>query len=452
MIENAGSKMTQQAVSLQSKLIKTLMLSSVIAGLVAFILLIAHSAYQTMQVQDEIMDEIADMLMISDLSSSSGSQIDELSDEFDIQYQLSNQNMRLTQSAQFDLNTQNPSIFAQQDAYSFIWSGHKLLRSYHVFDHETQLRVQVIQPLEIRFKDLKHSVLSYLLILLGLWFVQWLISHFLIKKQFKPIQQLSKDIAEKSANDLSLIDQPQPELKELQPMVNQLNQMLTRLDQALVAEQRFTADASHELRSPLSAIQLRLQLLQRKYAEMPELKTQLQLIQNDVNRGTQVLENLLLLARLDPMNEAQLPRTWVSVEALTQDILKALEPFINQKQIHIHIDCEASDIYVNTELIFICMRNLIDNAIRYTPVLGHIYIRFGHLNNHIFYEIENDGSGIPQDVLDRLGERFYRALGTQTQGSGLGLSICKKIIALHQGQIEFSSSEYGGLNVCVYLR
>lgn len=452
MIENAGSKMTPQAVSLQSKLIKTSMLSSVVAGLAAFILLIAHSAYQTMQVQDEIMDEIADMLMISDLSSSSGSQIDELSDEFDIQYQLSNQNMLLTQSTQFDLNTQNPRIFAQQDAYSFIWSGDRLLRSYRVFDHQTKLNVHVIQPLSIRFKDLKHSFLSYLLILLGLWSVQWLISHFLIQKQFKPIQQLSKDIAEKSANDLSLIDQPRPELKELQPMVNQLNQMLTRLDQALVAEQRFTADASHELRSPLSAIQLRLQLLQRKYAEIPELKAQLQLIQNDVNRGTQVLENLLLLARLDPMDETQLPRTWVSLETLTQDILKALEPLINEKQIQIHIDREASDIYANAELIFICIRNLIDNAIRYTPVQGHIYIRFGHLNNQIFYEIENDGQGVSQDVLDRLGERFYRALGTQTQGSGLGLSICKKIIALHQGQIEFSSSEYGGLNVSVYLR
>ncbi|WP_089603766.1 sensor histidine kinase [Acinetobacter piscicola] len=444
--------MTPQAVSLQSKLIKTSMLSSVVAGLAAFILLIAHSAYQTMQVQDEIMDEIADMLMISDLSISSGSQIDELSDEFDIQYQLSNQNMLLTQSTQFDLNTQNPRIFAQQDAYSFIWSGDRLLRSYRVFDHQTKLNVHVIQPLSIRFKDLKHSFLSYLLILLGLWSVQWLISHFLIQKQFKPIQQLSKDIAEKSANDLSLIDQPRPELKELQPMVNQLNQMLTRLDQALVAEQRFTADASHELRSPLSAIQLRLQLLQRKYAEIPELKAQLQLIQNDVNRGTQVLENLLLLARLDPMDETQLPRAWVSVETLTQDVLKALEPLINEKKIQIHIDREASDIYANAELIFICIRNLIDNAIRYTPALGYIYIRFGHLNNQIFYEIENDGQGISQEVLDRLGERFYRALGTQTQGSGLGLSICKKIIALHQGRIEFSSSEYGGLNVSVYLR
>lgn len=444
--------MTPQAVSLQSKLIKTSMLSSVVAGLAAFILLIAHSAYQTMQVQDEIMDEIADMLMISDLSSSSGSQIDELSDQFDIQYQLSNQKMLLTQSTQFDLHTQNPRIFAQQDAYSFIWSGDRLLRSYQVFDHETKLNAHVIQPLSIRFKDFKHSFLSYLLILLGLWSVQWLISHFLIQKQFKPIQQLSKDIAEKSANDLSLIDQPRPELKELQPMVNQLNQMLTRLDQALVAEQRFTADASHELRSPLSAIQLRLQLLQRQYAEMPELKAQLQLIQNDVYRGTQVLENLLLLARLDPMDEAQLPRTWGSIDTIMQDVLKALEPLINEKQIQIHIDREASDIYANAELIFICIRNLIDNAIRYTPVLGHIYIRFGHLNNQIFYEIENDGQGISQDVLDRLGERFYRALGTQTQGSGLGLSICKKIIALHQGQIEFSSSEYGGLNVSVYLR
>lgn len=83
--------MPPSAVSLQSKLIKTSMLSSVVAGLVAFILLIGLSIYQTMQVQDEIMDEIADMLMISDLSTTSGSQIDELSEEFDIQYQLSNQ-------------------------------------------------------------------------------------------------------------------------------------------------------------------------------------------------------------------------------------------------------------------------------------------------------------------------------------------------------------------------
>lgn len=452
MSENVGLNMTQSAVSLQSKLIKTSMLSSVVAGLVAFILLIGLSIYQTMQVQDEIMDEIADMLMISDLSTTSGSQIDELSEEFDIQYQLSNQTMLLTQSAQFDLHTQAHKMSNQQEGYSYIWFEHKLWRSYQAFDDETKLNVLVTQPLTIRFKDLSQSFISYLFILFSLWLMQWGISHFLIKKQFKPIQQLSKDIAEKSAHDLSLIDQPQPELKELQPMIKQLNQMLTRLAQSLIAEQRFTADASHELRSPLSAIQMRLQLLQRQYTEIPELKSQLQLIQNDVNRGTQVLENLLLLARLDPMDEVQLPRTWISVDTLTQDVLKTLEPLVDEKQIQIHIDGEDCKIYANAELIFICIRNLMDNAIRYSPIHGHIYICFGHLNNQIFFEIENDGQGVTQDVLDRLGERFYRALGTQTQGSGLGLSICKKIIALHQGQIEFKSSEYGGLNVTLYLR
>ena len=65
---------------------------------------------------------------------------------------------------------------------------------------------------------------------------------------------------------------------------------------------------------------------------------------------------------------------------------------------------------------------------------------------------KNDGEGIPQDILDRLGERFYRALGSKTQGSGLGLSICKKVIDLHHGEIQFTASEYGGLSVCVYLR
>ena len=94
----------------------------------------------------------------------------------------------------------------------------------------------------------------------------------------------------------------------MQPIIRQLNAMLSRLEKSLAAEQRFTADASHELRSPLSAIQMRLQVLKRKYQEDAQLRQALQMIQNDVNRGTQILENLLLLARLDPEHAEQLPK------------------------------------------------------------------------------------------------------------------------------------------------
>ncbi|CEI50739.1 HAMP domain-containing sensor histidine kinase [Acinetobacter bereziniae] len=441
-----------QAISLQHKLIKTSMLSSIVAGLFALLLLIALSIYHNMDVQDQIMDEISDMLLISDLSTTSGFQLDELSDEFDIQYQLMNGDKLLTQSREFELDISSQAKITDQDsAYDFIWSNHQIWRSYHAKNPDSGLSVYVIQPLSERFKDLSQSLISYFLILLSLWAIQWLILHFSVKKQFRSIQLLSTEIAEKNVNDLSLIQQPQPEFKELQPMVNQLNQMFIRLEQALVAEQRFTADASHELRSPLSAIHMRLQLLQRKYAEVPEIRHQLSLIQNDVFRGTQVLENLLLLARLDPTDKSDLPKTWVSLEKMTHGVLSALETFIDEKQVQLHIQSEDANVDVNEELMFICIRNLIDNAIRYTPQQGNIYIDLGHFEGWKLFEIQNDGEGVSEEVIARLGERFFRALGTQTQGSGLGLSICKTVVDLHQGKIDFSASKYGGLKIRLYL-
>ena len=146
---------------------------------------------------------------------------------------------------------------------------------------------------------------------------------------------LAKQIAEKSADDLAPIQHQAVEFQELQPMIHQLNELLARLEHSLEAEQRFTADASHELRSPLSAIQMRLQLLTRKYASNEILNKDLKQIQQDVSRGTLVLENLLLLARLDPRKTNDLPKSKIDLEALIQDVISALKPFVDEKQINI---------------------------------------------------------------------------------------------------------------------
>ena len=312
-----------KVVSLQNRLIKTSLISSVIAASVALLLFVVISIYQTMQVQDEIMDEISDMLLIADLTSTSGQQIDELSDQFD---------------------------------------------------------------------------------------------------------------------------------KELQPMLGQLNHLLQRLDQSLKAEQRFTADASHELRSPLSAIQMRLQLLQRKY---PERASDFASMQQDISRGTQTLENLLLLARLDPEYAENLPKTHFALHTVIDEAIQALTPFIKQKAIQIQqrmVVAEHEDmIFANQQLIFTCIRNVLDNAIRYTPEKGCVYITLDKQGQYLQLILENEGQGIDPEVLQHLGERFYRALGTKTQGSGLGLSICRKIIELHHGQMELLPSSYRGLKVVIRL-
>ncbi|WP_109440332.1 sensor histidine kinase [Acinetobacter haemolyticus] len=440
-----------KVVSLQTKLIKTSMMSSIVVGCLALLLFVIVSSYQTMQMQDEIMDEISDMLLISDLTTTSGQQIDELSDQFDIQYRLSNQQYVLTQSEEFQLDQHYYKFAITRDDYGFIWQDQQLWRSYTARDTQSNMQVLVIQPLDERFKALWHSVVGYTLILLLVWAVQWLILYLLIKRQFKMIHQLSAQISAKNADDLRPIQSGEIELKELQPMLNQLNQLLQRLDQSLQAEQRFTADASHELRSPLSAIQMRLQLLHRKY---PERAADFIHIQQDVSRGIQTLENLLLLARLDPEHADNLPKTHFSLNELIMEVMQTQALFANEKSIQFHPQLsvtEGSEVFANRQLMFSCIRNIVDNAIRYTPKQGNVYIQLDQSHNSVELIIENEGEMINEEVLARLGERFYRALGTKTQGSGLGLSICKKIIELHYGRIEFFQSKYGGLKVDIKL-
>ncbi len=417
----------------------------------ALLLFAVISVYQTMQLQDEIMDEIADMLLRSDVTQTSGKQIDELSDEFDIQYRLGNTQQVLTQSTDFHLEPQHHTLLAAtKDDYGLIWQQGQLWRSYAGEDEQAQMQVLILQPLGERFKDVLQHFTGYACILILVWLIQWLILHVLIKRQFRVIRQLSAEISEKNADDLSPIQAGAVELKELQPMLRQLNRLLQRLEQSLQAEQRFTADASHELRSPLSAIQLRLQLLQRKY---PERASEFVPMQQDVSRGIQILENLLLLARLDPEHAENLPKTHLDLQEILQEVIQALGVFAREKQIGFQLDTleHPCMILANRQLVFTCIRNIMDNAIRYSAVQGQIYIGLKQQQAEVELVIENEGQGLDADILQRLGERFYRALGTRTQGSGLGLSICKKIVELHQGKIIFAQSEYGGLKVKLQL-
>lgn len=450
MMMPKGAEMpNMSAVSLQHKLVKTSVLSSVLAGLIALTLLFALTIYQTMTIQDEIMDEISDMLLVSDLSSRSGSEVDELSEQFEIQYQLFYQQNLLTQSNDFDPQwNQSYPIFFQHDHLGLAWIDGALVRVYSMTNDDQTLKMY--QPIKVRFHAVLESVLSFAVILLILWLLQWLILYFSVKKQFKSIHRLSRDISEKTAQDLTPIVQDQPEFKELQPMVKQLNQMLMRLDQSLLAEQRFTSDASHELRSPLSAIQMRLQLLKRKY-QNEGISDDLDQIQVDVSRGTNVLENLLLLARLDPSQQDSLPRAHVDLKLVIIDVLKALEPFSNAKNIRVDLNVTSTIIRANSELIFSCVRNIIDNAIRYTTENGLIHIGVEQHQETAKVIVRNSGEPVSEETITRMGERFYRELGTKTQGSGLGLSICKKIIELHQGSIEFNHPSQGGLEVIVHL-
>ena len=434
-------------ISLQSRLIQHAMFSSILAGFLAWLLLLGISSYQAIDLHDDLMEEISELLL-GDVNQAKNTQVDEISEQFDIQYALLLNQQVLTTSIDDELINEIP--VAQKNGFHFDYENGHFIRILIAEDQD--LKVKVVQPLSVRFDELWQTTLGFGGILFILWILQWLILRFAIKRQLRPLNKISREIGSKSAQDLSPVQSPDPEINELQPIVRQLNAMLSRLEKSLAAEQRFTADASHELRSPLSAIQMRLQVLKRKYQEDAQLRQALQMIQNDVNRGTQILENLLLLARLDPEHAEHLPKQQVNLKVLVQEVLQALQPLAQEKEIHWNLKLEDAVIEANAELIFSCIRNLVDNAIRYTPVQGQVEIRTIVESQNLQLMIENSGEGIQADVLQRLGERFYRALGTRTQGSGLGLSICQKIMQLHTAKIDYAPSGLGGLKVSLIFQ
>lgn len=434
-------------ISLQSRLIQHAMFSSILAGFLAWLLLLGISSYQAIDLHDDLMEEISELLL-GDVNQAKNTQVDEISEQFDIQYALLLNQQVLTTSIDDELINEIP--VAQKNGFHFDYENGHFIRILIAEDQD--LKVKVVQPLSVRFDELWQTTLGFGGILFILWILQWLILRFAIKRQLKPLNKISREIGSKSALDLSPVQSPDPEITELQPIVRQLNAMLSRLEKSLAAEQRFTADASHELRSPLSAIQMRLQVLKRKYQEDAQLRQALQMIQNDVNRGTQILENLLLLARLDPEHAEQLPKQQVNLKVLVQEVLQALQPFAQEKEIHWNLKLEDAVIEANAELIFSCIRNLVDNAIRYTPMQGQVEIRTIVEGQNLQLMIENSGEGIQEEVVQRLGERFYRALGTRTQGSGLGLSICQKIMQLHTAKIDYAPSVLGGLKVSLIFQ
>lgn len=200
---------------------------------------------------------------------------------------------------------------------------------------------------------------------------------------------------------------------------------------------------------------MRLQVLQRKYQHLPELHQDFERIQEDVSRSTKILENLLLLARLEP-NEAEqpeLPKTVIDLNYLLARVIETVDLDAKAKQMLIEVNTLSAETktYANEELLFIAFRNLFDNAIRYSPTLGSIHVEISQHEQQIKVSIEDTGNGVDDEVLLRLGQRFFRVLGTQQQGSGLGISITRKIIELHNGKLCFMHAEQGGLRAEIIL-
>lgn len=271
-----------------------------------------------------------------------------------------------------------------------------------------------------------------------------------VGKSLAPLTAIAENLKKQKTTSLEPL--PLDNLPaEMMPLAIALNNLLERLDQAMEVQRKFTADAAHELRTPITAVHLQAQLLERcqNSEERAELLTQLR---SGIVRSGHLVQQLLTLARIEP-DKWERPFGKVDLTAMLKRAVADLTPAALDRQLDLGINhSEQLDTFGDVESLRIMLNNLIDNAIRYSGSQGRIDIALSQTGQMNQIVIQDNGPGIPLKEREQVFNRFYRCSGTAGNGSGLGLAIAQEIIQQHQGNIELADGEHNfGLKVIVSL-
>ncbi len=259
--------------------------------------------------------------------------------------------------------------------------------------------------------------------------------YFGLARGLQPLNRLQLVIEKRRPTDLSPIDiKRAPE--ELRPLINALNDMMLRLELNLVAQQRFIADAAHQMRTPLTGLksQAELALLENDPAQ---IRACMEHIFVSATRSAHLINQLLALARAEASSEKIHVVERLELNALFESEIAEWVPAARVRRIDIGFERAHVPLHVdgNPVLLTEMFRNLIDNAIKYTPYGGTVTVRL-RADIRAILEVEDSGPGVAVEDRQRVFERFYRVLGTQAEGSGLGLPIVREIAELHRADVE----------------
>jgi two-component system OmpR family sensor kinase/two-component system sensor histidine kinase QseC len=302
--------------------------------------------------------------------------------------------------------------------------------------------IQIAQPVRVREVLARGAALRVIAPLLLLLPVLGAAVIGVVNQGLAPLKRVAREVQRRDVHSLAPIALAQLP-QEISPLVAELNRLLARLDAAFQTQRAFVADAAHELRSPLTAVSLELQLLERAPDEAARA-TARQNLAAAVERAIHLLEQLLTLARNEPRDErgelASVPLEAAAAEGIADTHALALS-----RQIDLALESEPVSILGNREALRTLVRNLVDNAVRYTPVGGRVRVRTGPSKEGALLEVIDNGPGIPPEERERAFDRFHRRRGAPEGGSGLGLAIVKAVAERHGARIALSDAPAGGL-------
>ncbi|HOP24976.1 MAG TPA: ATP-binding protein [Defluviitoga sp.] len=308
-----------------------------------------------------------------------------------------------------------------------------------------------------RFIDEINTVLSRLkkiLIFIGIFVIvlAGIGGFILANKSFKPVSKIIDTAQRIEENNLNERIEVQSE-DELGRLASTLNQMISRLERAFEQQKQFTADVSHDLRTPLSIIQAETSLTLKRDRTTEEYKNSLQLIQDEVLYMSSIIDKLLFLARSDSKSQYY-NFTTIDLKDLLEELIQKLKPLFHAKKLELHYELQE-DLTVrgDKEKLKEAFLNILDNALKYTKI-GKVTILLQKSDDKAVVSILDTGPGIPEKDLSFIFDRFYRvdkARSNSEQSTGLGLAIVKEIIEVHNGQIEVTSKEGEGTTFYIIL-
>jgi two-component system sensor histidine kinase TctE len=258
-----------------------------------------------------------------------------------------------------------------------------------------------------------------------------------------PLSTLRREIESRSHRDLSALSEEQAP-QEVRPLIHAMNDLLARLGAAIAAQQRFIADAAHQLRTPIAGLKTQTELALRQ-SDPAAVQDTLRKLQTATEQSARLVNQLLSLARAEPGAKHGHAAERLDLARLARETTTEWVPRALARSIDLGYDGEEGAAWIEGDpfLARDMLGNLLDNAIRYTQRGGQVTVRVAASTDSVVLSVEDNGPGIPEQERERVFERFYRVLGTGTEGCGLGLAIVREIALSHGAQVALAAGSGG---------
>ena len=291
----------------------------------------------------------------------------------------------------------------------------------------------------------KSLIFSVMMALFG-----GVVTYFICGRALKPLNEFSKKIEEVQAQNLADSEIEENDVKELNQLSVSYNKMLKRLSEAFETQRQFTANAAHELRTPLAVMQVQLDVYNSsEHPDNDACATQtIQMVTEQNERLSKMVKTLLDMSELQTVARDD----EIALDALVEEVLADLEPLAQEKNIQLVQACEPVSMMGSDILIYRLVYNLVENAIKYNRLDGTVTVMATEKEGHICIRVEDTGNGIPEELKERVFDPFFRVDKSRSRalgGVGLGLALVHEIVRVHDGEVTIEDNKAGGTTVKV---